>query len=124
MAGSYRHGSPTAFWNNVAAGANATSSEVVISRGVENLVLYVTGNGATTITVEAAHGGAVTTQGILPEGVATAWGPLFYLNDAVTITLAGAGTVVKILPDFVGGLLRLRTSAAVTLTAGLEMAGE
>lgn len=120
----YRYGDKNAFWDNVAAGAGSASNAVQIGRRIENVAIFVTTSGATNITVEAAHSGDITSEGILPEGDGSVWGQLRYLNDTLTLALAGAGNGVMLIPDIPFEFIRLRTSAAVTLTAGWMGQGE
>lgn len=118
-----RSGNPTSLWNNVAVGANGTSNAVELARSSDQLVIYVTTSGATTITLETAHSGAVSSEGVLSDTATTDWGPLYYINtdSPVELVLAGAGSASWIVPDFAPGWIRLRSSAAVTLTAGHEV---
>ena len=113
-----RYGDRNSFWDNAAAGANSVSNAVELSRSSENLAIYVTVGGATTITVEAAHPGDVTNEGILADGAAGDWGQVVYNVDPIQFVFAGAGSRVLLVPDFAPSWVRLRTSAAVTITAG------
>jgi hypothetical protein len=123
-----RAGSPTAFWNNAAVGVNGASSAILMARDFQQISIYVTSSAATTITVEAAHHGALTPEGNEPDASTppATFGTLFYMNDAtpVRLVLAGAGTQALIVPDFAPAWIRLRSSAAATITAGFELAGD
>lgn len=118
-----RSGSPTSFWNNVAVGVAGTSNPVELARDADQLAIYATVSGATTLVLEVAHSGAVTAEGNLSNTVVANWGPLYYINssDAVQLVLAGAGSAALIVPDFAPGWVRLRSTAAATITAGHEV---
>jgi len=121
MADMRSSGSPTAFWNNVAAGAGATSTAVELMRSTGQIALYITTNGATTITVECAHSGALNSDGTVNDTNASNWGPVVLITDAIQWVANGAGRVVLLIPDFAPRWIRLKTSNAVTLTAGYEV---
>jgi hypothetical protein len=95
-----RHGNPTGFWNNVAAGAASNSTAVEVPRGMENIAIFITTAGATTIQVQCANSGALSSEGILPDGTPSVWFPLEYLGTAVSKVFAGAGSACIIIPDF------------------------
>lgn len=110
------------FWNNDAVGVNGTSAVVDIGRSVENVLIFVTTNAATTINVQVAHTGDITSQGVLPDGTPATFFNL-YRGDAaggipVSLTFAGAGSQALVVPDLAVMHLRLLSTAAATITAG------
>jgi len=126
MTASRRAGSPTAFWNNVAVGAAGTSTPVYLPRGVEQIAIYATVSGATTLTLEAAHHGALTAEGNEPSqnNPPSTFYSVQYINTAVQLVFAGAGSIANIVPDFEPVWIRLRSAGAVTITAGFEVTGD
>jgi len=116
-----RSGSPIGFWDNVAAGANSVSTAVEVMRDADQLAIFVTVSGATTISVECAHSGAVNDDGTLTDDNASDWGQLYYIDTPLQIAFSSAGSISLIIPDFEPGWIRLRTSNAVTITAGHEV---
>jgi hypothetical protein len=77
-----RSGSPTAFWDGTTAfnqstnpqggtgvTAAGTSRAAFLPRDGESLALFIAVNGATTITLEAAHHGANTAEGNEPSWI-------------------------------------------------------
>lgn len=120
----YRTGDKNAFWDNAAVGAAGLSNIVEIGRGVENIAIFVTASGATTITVLAAHSGDITSQGILPDDSPAGFGAVKYIVDPLTITFAAAGSQVLLVPDVPFAFIQLQSSAAATITAGWMGSGE
>lgn len=114
------------FWNNIATGAGGTSSIVDIGRSASQIVINATVSGATTISVEVAHTGNITSQGVLPEEDDSVWYPLYYINSAQqsSFVFAGAGSAAWIIPDISFMHVRLRSTANVTATAGWMAVGE
>lgn len=119
-------GDQNAFWvpggsganNGTAVGAGGVSSAVRIAR-VENLVIWVASSGATTITVQVAHSGDVSAQGIDPDDSAGVWHNLYYGTQIQTVTFTAAGQQAIIIPDVSFEWLRLSNlTAGVNLTAG------
>lgn len=117
-----RSGRATALWNNASAGANSFSNAVELQRGAENLTLFVSASAATTVSLQVAHSSEVTSEGVNPDASDANWMDAFYVNTASAIQLvfAGSGKAALLVPDFGPGWIRLKTSAAVTLTAGYE----
>lgn len=115
-------GDKDAFWNNIAVGVGGISNIVDVGREVEQVGFFVTVSAATTITIQVAHEGDVTSEGILPEGPDTVWFDLFYTNNAqpVQLVFAAAGSAMVILPDVAFMHCRLKSSAAATITAGWQ----
>lgn len=114
-----RTGQAKGFWDNASAGSNSTSTEVKLPYNIGKLAVWITSSGSTTISVECCHSGDPV-GGIQPDTNANDWGLLYYLNTAMQVTFTSSGTVCMIIPDFEPGWIRLRTSSAVTLTAGWE----
>jgi hypothetical protein len=121
-----RIGSPIAFWNNAAVGINGTSAAIMLPRGGEQCAFYVTTSAATTISVQVAHHGVLSIQGVEPDesAVPTNWFLLYYINTPAQIVFAAAGSISMIVPDFEPAWIRLQSSAAATITAGYELSGE
>lgn len=118
-----RAGDINAFWDNVAVGAGGTSNVVELPRGIDHLALWITVSGATTVSLEAAHSGEVTSEGILPDTNAANWAQIVYTNVPVQHIFAGAGSICLMIPDFEPAYIRLKSTSAVTITAGWEAAG-
>lgn len=116
-----RSGSPISLWNNVAVGVGGTSTPVEVARDTDQLALFITVSAGTTITLECAHSGAIDSEGEFPDANVGNWGALYYTNTAMQLVLAGAGSVSWIIPDFEPGWIRLKSSAAATITAGHEV---
>lgn len=121
-----RTGSTTAFWNSAVVGANGVSTARMVPRGSEQLAIYVTTSGATTITLQVAHHGDLTAAGNEPDESSppATWFNVSYLNTPLTLTFAGAGSAAMIVPDFEPAWIRLLSSAAATITAGYEITGD
>ena len=115
-----RSGDKNAFWDNASVGVGGTSTAVELPRGVDNLAIYITVDAATTVSLEVAHSGDITSEGLLPDGNAGVWFPLYYTNILVQNVFAGAGSVAILVPDFAAGWVRLKSSAAAVITAGWE----
>lgn len=105
----------------MAASANSVSTAVEVMRDTDQLAIYITSSGATTISLEVAHSGAVNPDGTGSDSNASDWGQLYYLDTPIQIAFTSAGSLAMIVPDFEPGWIRLRTSAAATLTAGHEV---
>lgn len=116
-----RSGNPTSLWNNVAVSANGTSNAVELARSADQIAIYITVSGATTVSLETAHSGAVTSEGVLSDTATSDWGQLYYIDTPLQIQFTAAGSVSWIVPDFEPGWIRLRSSNAVTITAGHEV---
>jgi hypothetical protein len=137
-----RSGSPTAFWDGTTAfnqstnpqggtgvTAAGTSRAAFLPRDGESLALFIAVNGATTITLEAAHHGANTAEGNEPnQSSPPATGsfyPVSYLGTAVSAVFAAAGNICILVPDFEPSWIRLRSSQGpLTITAGYEIVGD
>lgn len=119
-------GDKNQFWDAAAVGISGTSAIVDIGRSVDQITIFVTTNAATTVTVEVAHTGDVSSQGVLPEEDDSVWFPLYYVGGAsiLGLTFAGAGNGALIIPDIAVMHVRLRSSAAATITAGWLAGGE
>lgn len=118
-----RVGDKNAFWDAATTGAAGVSTAVEVARGLEQFAVYVTVSGATTITVQVAHHGDVTSEGLEPEGNVGVWHDLYYLDTAISTVFAAAGSRVLMIPDFAPAWVRLKSSASVTATAGWEGTG-
>ncbi len=107
------------FWNNIAVLANGTSNAVDLGRGIEHIVLFVTASAATTISVQVAHTGDITSQGILPDDAPSTWFDLFRSDTGTAVSFAvGPGSRALIVNDLAVMHMRLLSSAAATITAG------
>jgi hypothetical protein len=116
-----RTGDRNAFWNNAPSGANGVSSVVKLSRGADTLALYITVSAGTTVSLEAAHSGDISAEGTLPDALdASSWAPVMYTNIPIQHVFSAAGSIVLLVPDFTPAFVRLRSLAAVTITAGYE----
>lgn len=123
-----RGGNATAFWNNAAVGAGGTSNAVELSRGTDHLAIYITVSGATTVTLEAAVSQQTSTEGVWTENAGSNGFATFIdsQNTAspVQYVFSGSGSACIRISDFVPRVVRLKSSAAVTATAGYETTGE
>lgn len=115
-----RAGDKNAFWDNAAVLANGNSSSVELSRSADNLAIWITVSGATTISLQAAHRGDMTSEGVHPDANAANWAQVYYLSDPIQVIFSGAGSAVLLVPDFVPQYIRLNSSGATTITAGWE----
>lgn len=109
---------------NLAGGLDEsrTSSAVEIPRFAENLALYLNASAATTLTLQVAHSGTPTSEGIAADANAGNWMPVYLVGDALAVTFSGAGTRCVLIPDFVPGWIRLVSSNGnVLITAGWEI---
>jgi hypothetical protein len=118
-----RSGDKNALWDNAVTGAGGFSNPVEIARGAEALAIYITVNGATTVKLQAAHSGDISSEGVMPDTADTVWHDVICTNVAASYVFAGAGSVALIIPDFVPGWIRLASSNSVTATAGYETTG-
>lgn len=121
-----RSGATNKFWNNAAVGINGVSTAAILPRGSEQIAIYVTVSAATTISVEVAHHGNLTADGQEPDQSSPPanFFQLYYIDSPVQIVFASAGSAAIIIPDFEPEWVRLRSSAAATITAGYEITGE
>lgn len=119
-------GDKNQFWNAAAVGSGGKSAVVDIGRSTDQITIFVQAGAATTITVEVAHMGDITSEGVLPEEDDSVWYPLSYIasTQPVQYVFAGAGNAAFIIPDIVFMHVRLSSSAAVTLTAGWMAVGD
>lgn len=121
MASTRRSGSKTALWNAAVTGINGKSNSIELPRWGDQLAIYITVNGATTITVEVGQSADINTDGTLADTAPSTWFPLFWNQTQVQNVFAGSGSASIIVPDFVAAFVRLSSSASVTATAGWEM---
>lgn len=121
MANARRSGSPTSFWNAAAVGAAGTSTPVEVMRDADQIAVFITVSAATTVSIECAHSGTVNADGTNTDANANNWGQLYYIDTPAQMVFASAGAVAWIIPDFEPGWIRLRSSAAATITAGHEV---
>jgi hypothetical protein len=121
-----RVGSPNKLWNNTAVGVGGTSTPVLLPRGSEQIVFYITVGGATTVSVEVAHHGSLAANGEEPDqsNPPATFFPISYINTVCNVVFAGAGSAALLIPDFEPAWIRLRSTAATTITAGYEVSGE
>jgi hypothetical protein len=129
-------GDKNQFWDAVAAGGGSFSSVVDIGRSIDNVLIFMTTGAATTITVQVAHEGDVTSEGLLPDQPSTdtyTWFDLYRADvtdpttaaGVVKITFAGAGSGALLINDLSAAMhLRLKTSGAATITAGWQAASD
>lgn len=118
-------GDKNQFWNAASVGVNGKSAVADIGRDTDQITIFAAVNGATTISVEIAHMGDVTAEGVLPEEDDTVWFPLAYINSGTNTSyvFAGAGNGAWIIPDISFMHVRLSSSAAATITAGWMAVG-
>jgi hypothetical protein len=119
-------GDKNQFWNAAAVGVGGKSAVVDIGRSTDQITIFATVSGATTLSVEIAHMGDITSEGILPEEDDSIWFPLSYVNSGTNTSLvfAGAGNGAWIIPDIAFMHCRLSSSAAATITAGWQAVGD
>jgi hypothetical protein len=120
-----RRGSTTAFWNNIAVGSGGVSNEVAVGREITQVAIYVNSSAATTVTIQVAHHGNLDSSGLDPDhdSVVRDYHDLVYTNIPIQLVFASAGKQAVIIPDFEPEWLRLKSSAASTITAGWEATG-
>ena len=126
-----RHGLTSAFWgdesgNKEATGANGTSRPVALGQAVDQACVYVTVDGATTISVLTAHSNALTADGNDPDvdNPPATFMNLYYasaISTPVQYTFSGTGSAAIILPHFTPGWLQLKSSNNVNALAGFEV---
>lgn len=116
-----RAGNKTALWNAAVTGVAGKSNVIELPRFGEVLALYITVNGATTVSLEAGSSADVNADGTLADTTPSSFFPVFYLATAVQNVFAGSGSACILVPDFVPAFIRLSSSASVTATAGWEM---
>lgn len=119
-----RSGDKNQLWDNFAVGVSGVSNVAELPRRIESFAIYVTTSAATTVSVEVAHSGDLNSDGTLSDANAGVWYVSYYLNTPLQIVFASAGSASMIVPDFVPGWIRLRSTAAATITAGWEGIGE
>lgn len=129
-----RRGSPTAFWNGATVNAGDISNGQQIGRGQNMFTVFVQSSGTATFQLQAAHVGAMSSQGILPTGTTpSAWFDLWYLGTSglgnstpITINGTGAFNIASLVPDFEVDWVRLKCTAGtgVVVTAGFESWGD
>lgn len=123
-----RVGSPTSLWNNVAVLAGGASNVINLPREGAQICIFVSVSAATTVALEVAHHGALTSEGNEPDAgvppASSAFHPCYYINTPVEIAFTGAGKAAIIIPDFEPDWIRLTSSGAATITAGHEITGD
>jgi hypothetical protein len=121
-----RVGSPNKLWNAAVVAPGGTSTAVALPRGVEQVLVNITVNAATTVSLEVAHHGALTAEGNEPDQSTppATFYQLYYIDTAVQIVFASAGSAAILVPDFEPAWIRLRSSGAATITAGFEVTGD
>jgi len=121
-----RHGVINGFWGfdsitKENTGVNGTSRPQFFGFAVDQIALFVQADMPTDITVQVAHTPALTSDGVNPSDVPTNWGDLYYINTGTAVTMSMvSGTRVLIIPDFVPGWVRLKSSNDVGCLAGWE----
>lgn len=116
-----RAGNPTSLWNNSAASAGSVSGVVELARKSSQIAFYLTVSAATLITLESAHSGGINPDGTSNDTFTPDWGQVYYIDTPLQINFTASGSVTWIIPDFEPGWVRLRTSNAVTISAGHEV---
>lgn len=119
-------GDKNQFWNNVATGAVGKSAVADIGRDTDQITIFATVSGATTISVEVAHTGDVTAEGVLPEEDDSIWFPLSYINSGTntSFVFAGPANAAWVIPDIAFMHVRLSSTNNVTATAGWLAVGD
>ncbi len=126
-----RHGQPDGFWGQYSTQiyqnvpASGTSNIVQLGQGTDQFVAYINVNGPTTITVQVAPAGALTSDGSDPNypPPASAFMNLYWNATPINVTFTAptGGTAALIVPDFAPGWVRLTTTNAVGAICGWEV---
>jgi hypothetical protein len=121
-----RVGSLNKLWNNQAVLLNGVSNAVNLPRGVEQVSIFITVSAATTVSLEVAHHGSLTSEGNEPDESSppSTWFQFYYIDTPVQVAFTTPGSAVLNVPDFEPEWIRLRSSAAATITAGYEVTGD
>ena len=140
-----RRGKRTAFWgtidsSNVAqpvvVAAGAVSAAVQVGRGTNMFCFFISSSGAATFTLQAAHVGDFSSQGVVPDpdDATQVWFDLWYLGNSgignatpITLTFTASGTLASLVPDFEVDWVRLKRTdgaANVNAYAGFEAWGD
>lgn len=119
-------GDKNQFWNNVVTGAAGKSSVADIGRSTDQITIFATVSAATTISLEIAHMGDISSEGVLPEEDDSIWFPLSYINSGsnTSFVFAAAGSAAWIIPDISFMHVRLSSTNSVTATAGWMAVGD
>lgn len=111
------------FWNNESVGANGISKAMKVGNR-SNVAIFVASDTITTVTILCAPGAGGAGQNDNPEDDA------FYTlfkddgTGAFSIAVPANATGVCIdLSPFAPEYIKLKTSAAATLTAGVDVVG-
>lgn len=109
-------------WNNVQTGAAGVSAAQDTGQRT-NVVVYITVNGATTVSVEVAPG--VGGAGRNSNPTDDAYYPLFDKTDtkAIAFVFAGAGSFAIDMSPFGAEYIRLKSTNDVLATATLSVVG-
>jgi len=122
-----RHGSKEGFWNNATVSNGDVSTSVETGRGSDNLVFYITTDGAANFTVQVAHSGDEV-FGVNPDrdDQNFVWHDLYVFQGGaaslVEFQMGGAGSWAGLVDAFVPGWVRLKCTSGtdVNVTAGWE----
>lgn len=131
---SRRYGNRVAFWGSAdpagvitgqAVGVGATSRKVELSQ-TRGVVISINTSAATTVSIEVANSSDQYSKDSPNQSSDTGenWMPLYLgagtTANKVEIIFASAGNAALMVDDLVPGWIRLRSSAAVTISAGFE----
>ena len=140
-----RRGKRTSFWGTVdtsnvpqpvAVAAGNVSTAVQLGRGTNMFCFFINSSGASTFTLQAAHVGDFSSQGIIPDpdDQTLVWFDLWYLGNSatgnstpITLTFSGAATLASLVPDMEVDWVRLKrtdAAASVNVYAGHEAWGD
>lgn len=141
-----RRGSPVSFWGSLAAGvfvptavavvAGDVSRAVQVGRDTNMFTFFVSSSDTATFQLQAAHVGAYSSQGTIPDASAEPfiWHDLWYLGTSgagnstqVLIGGTGAFAIASLVPDFEVNWVRLKRTDAgtsVNVVAGHEAWGD
>ncbi len=140
-----RRGKRTSFWgtidsSNVAQAVAVTqgtaSAAVQLGRKTNMFAFFISSSGASIFTLQAAHVGDVSAQGVLPDpdDQTLVWYDLWYLGNSgtgnstpITLTFTTSATLASIVPDFEPDWVRLKRTDAggsVNVIAGHEAWGD
>lgn len=129
-----RHGAIDAFYGTAPNTLTTTGAPGSLSRkfnvgqDVDQIVIYISANGAATFSVLVAHSGGLTPEGNEPNlsnpPADSFFYPLSYTGTLQTIVFAGAATRALVIPDWTATWVALSSSATVTAIAGLEAASQ
>jgi hypothetical protein len=130
-----RYGQIVGFWGTIspttglpvaeAVGVGGLSRAVYLDTAIDiGLGVLLDVGAATTITVLAAHSSQLSPSGDEPDRSTAPTASLFYPVQwnatSSALTFAGAGTAYLLIPQFIPGWVRLKSSAAANIIGGYE----